>query len=458
MFKPAHFFPLACLFTFLVACQTPAVSTPTALAADPTPLSTEASPSLPAASPPSATPSYPFPQHLTYAPNTIRPNHISQTQQDDDVRTFYAHWKETYLVPAGETPDGYPLYRVSFGQTNPDRTVSEGQGFGMTIVAIMAGHDPQAQEYFDGLWEFSRAHPSDGNPHLMGWQVPPSGGNNSAFDGDADIAHALLLAGRQWGSTGRINYQAEAEQVIAAIAQSTIGPASHLPLLGDWINPNGSPYNQYTVRSSDFMPAHFRAYAHATNDLLWQEVIGRTQATIAHLQSTASPTTGLLPDFIIPTSPSDHTPQPAPPHFLEGPHDGHYFYNAGRDPWRIAVDALLYDDPTSRQQASKMSLWAESTAEGNPQAIQAGYTLDGTPVEGSDYFSTFFVAPFGVAAMTVPSQQQWLNAIYDAVSTTHQDYYEDSVTLLCLLILTGNYWGPIPSDLSLNAYLPYVTR
>jgi hypothetical protein len=45
----------------------------------------------------------------------------------------------------------------------------------------------------------------------------------------------------------------------------------------------------------------------------------------------------------------------------------------------------------------------------------------------------------GVAAMTVPSQQQWLNAIYEAVYRAHEDYYEDSVTLLCLLVMTGNY-------------------
>lgn len=448
MFKPAHFLPLACLLTLLAACQTPA--TPTASAASPTPSQTTSRPAAP--------PYHPFPQHTTYAPNTIRPNHHSQAQQNNDVRAFYTHWKENYLVPAGQTPDGYPLYRVSFGQTNPGRTVSEGQGFGMTIVTIMAGHDPQAQEYFDGLWEFSRAHPSDGNPNLMGWQVPPNGGNNSAFDGDADIAHALLLADQQWGSNGRINYRAAAQQVITAIAQSTIGPQSHLPLLGDWVNPNGTPYNQYTVRSSDFMPAHFRAYAHATNDPLWNEVINQTQTIINQLQATTSPTTGLLPDFIVPVSANDHTPRPADPGFLEGPHDGHYYYNAGRDPWRIAVDALLYNDETSRQQASKISLWAENATGGNPQAIHAGYTLDGTPVEGSNYFSTFFVAPFGVAAMTVPGQQQWLNALYDAVSHTHQDYYEDSVTLLCLLVLTGNYWSPIPPDLSLNAYLPYIMR
>jgi hypothetical protein len=75
-------------------------------------------------------------------------------------------------------------------------------------------------------------------------------------------------------------------------------------------------------------------------------------------------------------------------------------------------------------------------------SIRAGYALDGTPLPNSDYFSTFFIAPMGVAAMNDPAQQQWLNAIYDSVRNAHEDYYEDSVTLLCLMVMSGNYWAP----------------
>lgn len=44
--------------------------------------------------------------------------------------------------------------------------------------------------------------------------------------------------------------------------------------------------------------------------------------------------------------------------------------------------------------------------------------------------------------MTEPSQQQWLDDLYDAVRGRFEDYYEDSVTLLCLLVMTGNFWDP----------------
>ena len=45
--------------------------------------------------------------------------------------------------------------------------------------------------------------------------------------------------------------------------------------------------------------------------------------------------------------------------------------------------------------------------------------------------------------MTADGQQSWLNAIYDAVRNRQEDYYEDTVTLLCLLVMTGNAWGPV---------------
>ena len=388
---------------------------------------------------------HPFPQHVQYAPDTIRPNHRSQIQQDNDVRAAYDRWKAHYLVTvSGSTPSGGALYRVSYGSLDPSRTVSEGQGYGMVIVALMAGHDPDAQSIFDGLWYFSRNYSSSIDSRLMTWQIPEdlASGADSAFDGDADIAYGLLLAYAQWGSHGNVNYAAAANVVITAIKESTIGPESYLPMLGDWVSSSDEPYNQYTSRSSDFMPAHFRAFAEFSGDETWMQVVSAVQDAIGSMQSIHSPDTGLLPDFMVPVSATDHSLKPAPPHFLEGPHDGDYDYNAGRDPWRIATDALLNNNADSLKQARRMADWIVKTSGGNPSAIKSGYTLNGTPTNPDNDFTTFFAAPFGAALMTTPGHQQFLNDVYDAVVDVQEDYYEDSVTLLCLLLMTGNYWNP----------------
>ena len=380
---------------------------------------------------------YPFPQHVTYAQNSILPSHRTQEQLDGDVRAFYDHWKFEYLAEAGTDANGITMFRVVFGKDEPNysTTVSEGQGYGMMIVPMMAGYDPEAQIIFDGLWAFARAHPSEIDSRLMDWNVPNPEGNASAFDGDADIAYGLLLADAQWGSNGRVNYKSEAVNMIGGILESTIGSESHLPMLGDWVNVGEPQYNQYTPRSSDLMLANFRAFGEATNDPVWDDVVLQSQNIMMGIQNDYSTETGLLPDFIV-------NGEPAPPNFLENPTDGSYNYNAGRDPCRVGMDALLYDDPTSRAIVQKLSHWVEASANGDPNQIRAGYELDGSPLPNSNYFTTFFVSPMGVAAMNDPAQQEWLNAIYDSVYDAQQDYYEDSVNLLCLLVMTGNFWAP----------------
>ena len=60
-------------------------------------------------------------------------------------------------------------------------------------------------------WRLSAAGTSAGD----GW---------NAIDGDLDIAMALLMADRQWGSDGRWNYRQEALDTIAAVAACNMKP------------------------------------------------------------------------------------------------------------------------------------------------------------------------------------------------------------------------------------------
>ncbi|MBW7866178.1 MAG: beta-glucanase [Candidatus Hydrogenedentes bacterium] len=385
-------------------------------------------------------PRRPFPQHVSYAAGTLRPSHRTQAQQDDDLRAAYDRWKSNYLT---RTKEGH--YRVKIGRGANAPTISEGQGYGMVIVPLMAGHDPEAQTIFDGLWGFFNAHRSPADSRLMAWRVnlqrPDRGDGNSAFDGDADIAYGLLLAESQWGGRegNGINYMEEAKRVLDGILDRTVGPASRLPMLGNWFGPDGAPFNQFTPRPSDFMPAHFRAFGQSTGNPVWGEVVAACQRVVDSFQKNVSPTTGLLPDFAV-VEPSGAV-RPAPPGFLEKEWDGCYNFNAGRVPWRLGTDALLYGDPVSAAQVKKMADWVLVETAGNPHGIKPGYTLDGSPIASRNYFSTFFAAPFGVAAM-VAGQQEWLNAVYDAVRLQEQGYYADTVTLQCLIVMTGNYWTP----------------
>lgn len=389
----------------------------------------------------------PFPQHVTYAAGSLIVNSRSQAQLDDDVRAAYDRWKTNYLAQAGVDSNNRPRYRVKFSTAADAPTVSEGQGYGMIIVAHMAGHDTNARTIFDGLWQFVVDHRSENDPRLPDWWVngdesADTKGDTSAFDGDADVAYALLLADAQWGSTGNVHYRNEALTMLQGILASEIGPDSRLPLLGDWVDPAGDDINQYVTRASDFLIGHFRAYERASGNAVWLQVVSACQAATTLIQTDHSATTGLLPDFLAPTSAIDHTLRPAPPNILEAPTDGMYSYNAGRVPWRIGTDWLLNGNASSRAQAQKISIWVQGATGGDPLEIKPGYQLNGTPIPPADYFTTFFAAPLGIAAMCTPGQLTWLNAVYEAVYTREEGYYEDSVTLLSMLVMTGNFWDP----------------
>lgn len=395
-------------------------------------------------------PQRPFPAHVTYAAGSLRPNGPgrSQAEQDQAVAALYTRWKSRYLASAPPNPGNLPTWRVLLAADPLARTVSEGQGYGMLLAALMAGQDPNAQAIFDGLWRYARRHPSTVDAGLMDWSVPADErldpeGNDSAFDGDCDMAYALLLADRQWGSGGAVNYAQAAGDLLAAMKRATLGPTSHLPLLGDWVREEapGSKYTEWTPRSSDFMPGHFRAFARFTGDTVWTSAVSASQRDVRLLQKNQSKKSGLLPDFIQ-RKQKGKTPIPARANFLEGATDGAYSYNACRAPWRLGTDALLNDDVVSRAQVAKLNRWIVKQTRSNPNRVHPGYRLNGSKI-GSAYFSAAFVGPLGVGAIATPGvSQAWVNRLYDATRDSRADYYEDSLALLSLLVMTGNFWDP----------------
>ena len=375
---------------------------------------------------------YSFPQHIAYPLTHIRPNNYTQSVMDNDVKNLYDYWKQKYLLDAGIDKNKNQMYRISYDGD----TVSEGQGYGMIITAIMAGYDVDAKNIFDGLWYYSRNNPSEINSNFMDWSLNDTGGNDSAFDGDTDIAYALLIADKQWGSNSIINYKTEALKIINAIRNELISDITYLPFLGDWVDKNDTVYNNVS-RPSDFMLANFRAFDNLIEDEDWEDnIISACQTKLIYLQENFSQETGLIPDFIV-------NGDPAIEEVLECENDGKYFYNSCRVPLRIGVDALLSNDSVSKEIALKISDWVKYSTGGNIDLFYAGYNLNGTAF--ANYSETSFTAPIGVAAMCA-EQQTWLNHIYASVRTKRTGtYYEDTLNLISILIMTGNFWDSTTS-------------
>ncbi|MGN7490030.1 glycosyl hydrolase family 8 [Paenibacillus sp. SAF-054] len=424
--------------------------------------------SLPAAAIAVKTQSYlsgalrPFPQHTEYAAGSITPNHVSKVRIDMTVTRLYDEWKKKYLksnpyIKASDPAQYYVWYADGdwFEKEHDDAlnldydaiTVSEAHGYGMLITAYMAGHDPQAKAYFDGLYRYFRAHPSSINPDLMAWKQGDTGksivdvdGVDSATDGDMDIAYALLLADRQWGSGGKIHYLAEAKKVIQAIMKNDVNHAEWTLKLADWADDNDAKYGKAT-RPSDFMLQHMKDFQRVTGDPAWGKVVDKTYAVSRELFTKYSPQAGMLPDFAVKKGAGY---APAEPEFLEGVTDGNYSYNSSRTPWRIGTDALMTGDERAKEQLNTFTRWIRMTVNDDPSKVLAGYKLDGSaPLE--DYPDLTFTAPMMVGAMLDASNQSWLNRLWDhnaSISTEEDVYFGNTLRLLSMIVVSGNWWSP----------------
>lgn len=341
------------------------------------------------------------------------------------VSNYWFYWKSNYLAPSAKVPGDY---KVKFDRQGT--TVSEAMGYGMLLAVYFAGADSEAKKYFDGLNHFRKRFPSSINPALMCWKIPAKENavrDDGATDGDLDMALALLLAHEQWREE---TYLAEATNYINAIAAALVRNDFSLRL-GDWNSVAGQ------TRPSDFMPATFRAFYAATQDGRWTNVEAKCYAILEALQTNSAPVTGLIPDFAVIR---EGRWQPATPKFLEGPHDGEFNYNACRVPWRIGWAAASNSDKAARQILQRFMTWV-AAHHAAPADFRAGYRLDGTSPSGNNFEAACFVSPTGVAALAV-GDRHWLDATIAYAVKKKESYYEDSVNLLSLLVMSGNAWLP----------------
>ncbi|ATI52958.1 MULTISPECIES: glycosyl hydrolase family 8 [Bacillus cereus group] len=383
----------------------------------------------------------PFPQQVNYA-GVIKPNHVTQESLNASVRSYYDNWKKKYLKnDLSSLPGGYYVKGEITGDADGFKPLgtSEGQGYGMIITVLMAGYDSNAQKIYDGLFKTARTFKSSQNPNLMGWVVADSkkaqGHFDSATDGDLDIAYSLLLAHKQWGSNGAVNYLKEAQDMITkGIKASNVTNNSRLNL-GDW-----DSKSSLDTRPSDWMMSHLRAFYEFTGDKTWLTVINNLYDVYTQFSNKYSPNTGLISDFVV-----KNPPQPAPKDFLnESEYTNAYYYNASRVPLRIVMDYAMYGEKRSKVISDKVSSWIQNKTNGNPSKIVDGYQLNGSNI--GSYPTAVFVSPFIAASITNSNNQKWVNSGWDWMKNKRESYFSDSYNLLTMLFVTGNWWKPIPDN------------
>jgi hypothetical protein len=185
---------------------------------------------------------------------------------------------------------------------------------------------------------------------------------------------------------------------------------------------------------------HFRAFQGASGDGNWTRVLDRAMTVIAAIQQNHSPTTGLIPDFVIQAG---SNPAPSPPSRFESAYDGHYYWNACRVPLRLGADHALFGDGRAATALSRMTTFFRAKTGDQPGNLAAGYLLSGAAID--TWAARAFIAPMAVGAMHSAQNQTFVNRAWDrliAFGAPDGDYYGDNLKLLSLIVLSGNYWSP----------------
>jgi hypothetical protein len=386
---------------------------------------------------------YPFGSRISAYVAGTKPSQ-STSAMDSMLTQQYDGWKAARVVSANQVVAGG--YAIQF--SNPTYlTVSEGMGYGMLLAVLFAGHDPNAQQLFDGLLSVARTRNAYGvaqydpnGKYLMDWELfadgTSAGGGWSACDGDLDIAMSLLMADQQWGSGGTWNYRQEALNTIAALKSWNFDQATG-SVGGRGVSHPGS------ARVSDYMIGHFRAFRAATGDTFWDMAIAKNLATLDYLQTTYSPSAGLLPDWAVNVTTT--TPAPSPGFIGDGiAQEGDYWWNSCRDPWRLASDYLLSGDANTKTVCGRMVQFFQSqvaAAGGDVTVIGTGYSLDGTKLTGGT--SPSYHGPIMLGACIDSSYQAFLDAMWNwNASHLTTGYYDCEIQLLSMVVASGNWWTP----------------
>jgi hypothetical protein len=357
----------------------------------------------------------------------------------------------------------------------------------MLMLVILAGQDEalglDVKAFFDGMFR-SLTHWNSGiqvngrESRLMAWQlIQPAGPgtpyrrprleydpnlneeDNSATDGDLDMAYALLMADKQWGSNGEYDYHSYALAMLSDIWDMCVdadsemhkelgvqpnyhvktgdfaGAASH------WVRSYGLLWD--ITRPSDHMLDHFKAFKAADLAHDWQKVIDATYDCLREICSLQTKPTGLLPDFaMFDRETKKWAPLPGTfEEHWENPWDGEYHQNACRTPWRLATDYLLSGETPIDEICLKPLNHHLRTASGGEFTSITGYRLDGTPRgENTPYYSN----PALVLAAAL-GDQEWLDTGWEYAKHLewHDDRYGSYLNVLALIVASGNYWSPV---------------
>ncbi|HIK46685.1 MAG TPA: glycosyl hydrolase [Leptolyngbyaceae cyanobacterium M65_K2018_010] len=323
------------------------------------------------------------------------------------------------------------------------RTVSEGQAYAM-LRAVLAD-DPATFELTLGWAENNLRRPSlpndsDGTDHLWAWKwgkaADGSWGildSNFASDADVDAITALIFAARRWQ---RPDYLELARLKLADLwYQSTVsmpvleGQAPRYLLPGSISTFQPRPGAVY-LNPSYLAPYAFRLFAQIDPERDWLALVDSSYELLAQVPQLSPK--GLPSDWVI-LDLASQTLETVP---VDTPLRSHYGFDAYRVWWRIAWDAVWFEDVRAQGFLEENlpflhQLWQQQ------QKIPAVLALSGNPLvdyEATAQYAMLYPAFLQVDPSTAEAMyhQKLLKTYQNGIWDNRNAYYVQNLAWLGL--------------------------
>lgn len=293
-------------------------------------------------------------------------------------------------------------------------TVSEGQGYGMLIVAASKA---SSQAVFDKMNRYYLKNRIP-NSQLMSWKQDVDAGvqyPNNATDGDLYIAQALYKAYNRWGTE---TYRKQADAITNDILRQNYNPNEGILTVGSWVYPGTDMY--HVIRPSDIIPTFFENFYQHNHDERWRTV--KENGLDLLQQASAKSKHGMIPDFM-----TSINHQVGFPTNQEIPFVG--LNNYGYESCRVPLNMSMSNDIRANKINRKFLNFLNSQSK-----IYAGYTLKGDVV--GYYQDASFLAPIYSANRKYSTYRQVTKQVdeYGSISLKGNRYYPEHQIVLAQLV------------------------
>lgn len=246
----------------------------------------------------------------------------------------------------------------TYDRSRNDATTSEAESY--TMIRSVIWDDKTT---FDESWSWTQANlQHKSGDSLFSWyygQLPEgnygvnasTGGNNSAADGDEDIALSLIFAYDRWGQS---NYLDSAKQIISSIWQNEVVTIHGTPyLLADNVELSSNK-GYYVVNPSYLAPADYRIFAKYDTARNWNALADSSYTILNESMDSnldKKSTVELPPDWLALNSSTAAISSVPNNSSL----DTNYGYDAMRVPFRLALDYKWFGSQQALATLQKMS-------------------------------------------------------------------------------------------------------